>query len=359
MAREQAARTARVLRDRVRQDRGGRDRGWWALRLGAVALFGASCALRPDVAVALVVLGGAFTLAERARPLHDQPAAVARSGAGTDAIHFVVDEVLAAAGLVAALWVLLPLVHLALPAVVPEAIRSQPAWAVWTESLLFAEVAGYWGHRLTHEVPFLWRFHRVHHSSPTLDWLSPNRRHPLDQVVARVAVALPVLAMGFAVPTVVAHFALKRIQGLLVHANVDLRLGPLEWLVATPHFHHWHHSNDPGTWNRNYAGQLPLVDWVFGTHQRPEGWPATYGCDGYVPPRGYLAQLLAPWTTPSPIPSDAQRVDLEAEAAGRAGRRRQRVAQGLVVGGLDAPGTVDRSLDLDPARLAEGRHERR
>ncbi|CAN5425042.1 hypothetical protein BH10ACT1_BH10ACT1_15940 [soil metagenome] len=336
----------------------GRGTRWWLPRVAGLGLFVASCLLRPDVAVALVVLGAAFTVVERVRPLRHQPAAVARSGSGTDAVHFVVDEVLAAAGLVVALWVLLPIVRFGLPEVVPAAIRAQPTVLIWAESLLFAEVAGYWGHRLTHQVPFLWRFHRVHHSSPSLDWLSPNRRHPLDQVVARVSVALPVLAMGFAVPTVVAHFALKRIQGLLVHANVDLRLGPLEWVVASPHFHHWHHSDDPGTWNRNYAGQLPLVDWVFGTHQRPDGWPETYGCDGYVPPRGYLAQLLAPWTARGSVPSDAQRVDLEAEAAGRTGHERQRVAQDLVVRGLEPPRTVDGTLDLDARRVAEGRHER-
>lgn len=257
--------------------------------------FLAACRARPDVALGLVVLGTVFSVAERVRPVHAGPPAATRTGAGTDAVHFVVDEILAAAGTGAVLVALLPVVRALIPPEVHAAITGQRGWMVWVESLVFAEVAGYWGHRLTHQVPFLWRFHRVHHSSPAMDWLAPNRRHPIDMVIARTSVALPVLAMGFAVPTVIAHFAIKRFQGLFVHANVDIRLGPLEWIIATPHFHHWHHSAAPGTWNANYAGQAPIVDWVFGTLNRPPGWPESYGCDGYVPDQGYLAQLLSPW----------------------------------------------------------------
>ena len=109
--------------------------------------------------------------------------------------------------------------------------------------------------------------------------------------------SLPVLALGFTVPTVVTYFALKRLQGLFVHANVDLRLGVLERVVASPFFHHWHHSADPGTWNTNYAGSIPAVDWLFGTLHLPEEWPRSYGCDSEVPDTGYVNRLLSPWTS--------------------------------------------------------------
>ena len=115
---------------------------------------------------------------------------------------------------------------------------------VWTsgvtgsaaQAFAVSEVSGYWGHRMSHQLPVLWRFHRVHHSSRQLDWLAPNRRHPIDLVVARVSTSLPVLVLGFAAPAVVSYFALKRIQGLLVHANVKWRFGWLERVVATPFF---------------------------------------------------------------------------------------------------------------------------
>ena len=265
------------------------------LSAGAFVLFAFACGLRPDIAVGLIVLGAVYSILERIRPVHDQAPAIRRTGWRTDMVHFVVDEVLSAGGFAAGLLLLLPLLRGVIPHQMPVAIRSQQAWVVWVQALMLAEVLGYWGHRLTHQIPFLWRFHRVHHSSRQLDWLAPNRRHPLDMLFARLSVALPMLAFGFAVPMVVTHFVIKRFQGLLVHANVDVRLGALEWVVSTPHFHHWHHADQPEAHNKNFAGQAPLVDWLFGTLYRPDDWPERYGCDGYVPDVGYFAQLAAPW----------------------------------------------------------------
>src|SRR6478609_10130779 len=77
------------------------------------------------------------------------------------------------------------------------------------------------------------------------------------------------------------------------------RCGPLERIVVTPFFHHWHHSAAQGTWNTNYAGSLPAVDWLFGTLSLPDRWPEEYGCDGDVPDTGYVARCLSPWRRPS------------------------------------------------------------
>src|SRR5205085_1328295 len=84
-----------------------------------------------------------------------------------------------------------------------------------------------------------------HHSSPVLDWLAPNRRHPVDLIGSRLAVGLPLLALGFTVPTIAAHYAIKRAQGLFVHANIKVSLGSLRWFIASPEFHHWHHDDHP------------------------------------------------------------------------------------------------------------------
>jgi sterol desaturase/sphingolipid hydroxylase (fatty acid hydroxylase superfamily) len=267
--------------------------GWPVLVAGALVTW--SIWRRPDVATALVVLGGCFTLIERWRPLRSQPSAMRRTGAATDAAGFIVDEDLAGLGLAAALVVALPLARVALPREIPRYLAMQPVWLRWAEAFVVSEVSGYWGHRLSHEVPALWRFHQVHHSSREMDWLAPNRRHPVDVTFARFSTSLPVLVLGFAAPAVVGYFAVKRIQGLLVHANISCRLGWLERVVATPFFHHWHHSAEPGTWNRNYAGSIPAVDWLFGTLYLPGRWPHAYGCDNPAPDVGYLARLASPW----------------------------------------------------------------
>jgi sterol desaturase/sphingolipid hydroxylase (fatty acid hydroxylase superfamily) len=269
-------------------------RRWSVVGTGALLIW--SGWTRPDIALALVMLGIPFVLVERWRPLRAQQSALRRPGAATDATGFIVDEVLAAFGLAAVLVVILPVVRQAVPDQVPQYFSAQPAWVRWATALVVSEVSGYWGHRLSHEIPVLWQFHRVHHSAAQLDWLAPNRRHPIDMIVARSSTSLPVLMLGFAVPTVITYFALKRIQGLFVHANVDMRFGPLERVVATPFFHHWHHSAEPGTWNKNYAGSIPAVDWIFGTLHLPARWPQTYGCEGNVPDSGYVARIISPWT---------------------------------------------------------------
>lgn len=77
-----------------------------------------------------------------------------------------------------------------LAALVPAAFRqkvaSQPFWLQALEMLLISDLLIYWGHRLQHNVPFLWRFHKVHHSSTHLDWLAAHREHPLDSIYTGV-----------------------------------------------------------------------------------------------------------------------------------------------------------------------------
>ena len=71
---------------------------------------------------------------------------------------------------------------------------------------------------------------------------------------------------GTTVPVVVA--LIGSVWGYFIHANLRWRFGPLEWLVSTPMFHHWHHTRS-GPINRNYASTLPWFDWIFGSLYLP------------------------------------------------------------------------------------------
>ena len=82
-------------------------------------------------------------------------------------------------------------------------------------------------------------------------------------------------------------------QSLLIHSNVNLRTGWLKWLVATPEFHHWHHSREEAGYNKNFSGQLPLWDIVFGTAYLPSVMPTSYGINEPMS-RNYVMQLLGP-----------------------------------------------------------------
>ena len=104
-----------------------------------------------------------------------------------------------------------------------------------------------------------------------------------------------VLALGFATAPLVAFAILYQWQSLLIHANVRLGFGPLRWIIASPQFHHWHHADAPEAFDKNFAGQLPILDLAFGTLHLPSGrMPERYGTDRPVP-RSYLGQLVSPF----------------------------------------------------------------
>jgi sterol desaturase/sphingolipid hydroxylase (fatty acid hydroxylase superfamily) len=87
------------------------------------------------------------------------------------------------------------------------------------------------------------------------------------------------------------------VQATFIHANVRFEFGWLRWLLATPQFHHWHHSAETVAVDKNFAVHLPALDWLFGTYYLPKGrWPSSYGLTtGLTPPRGYLRQFIFPW----------------------------------------------------------------
>ncbi|CAH0281083.1 hypothetical protein SRABI118_03780 [Massilia sp. Bi118] len=178
------------------------------------------------------------------------------------------------------------------------AMRGLPGAARMGLAFLVAETGFYWGHRLSHMLPWLWRFHSLHHSSERMQFLANTRTHPVDMLVTRLFGLAPLYVLGLAGPTAAGSSApalllvLGTFWGFFIHANLRWRLGPLEWLVTTPAFHHWHHSRHEHI-NRNYAANLPFLDRVFGTHYLPRHWPGDYGTD--TPHADTLAgQLLDP-----------------------------------------------------------------
>ncbi|WP_371868409.1 sterol desaturase family protein [Duganella margarita] len=81
-------------------------------------------------------------------------------------------------------------------------------------------------------------------------------------------------ASGSATPALV--IIIGTIWGFFIHSNLRVRLGPLESLIATPAFHHWHHTS-VAPLDRNFSSTLPFLDRVFGTSHLPAGWPVAYG----------------------------------------------------------------------------------
>lgn len=176
-------------------------------------------------------------------------------------------------------------------------VQSWPLWLQFLCAVLLADIAQAVLHRLYHRVPALWRFHAVHHSSRTMDWLAGSRTHIVEVLLTRSAVLLPLVLMGFSPDAVNAYVILVGLQAVLAHANLSLNFGWLEYLLVTPRYHHWHHARHPDYVDANYAIHLPMVDMLMGTFRRPpaRSWPQEYGVIKLeTVPRGLVAQTLMP-----------------------------------------------------------------
>jgi sterol desaturase/sphingolipid hydroxylase (fatty acid hydroxylase superfamily) len=212
-----------------------------------------------------------------------------------DLTHLLASGLLIKLGLGLTLAAIIAGAELMVPAAWRAAVAAQPHWLQLVEILVLADLGFYLAHRAFHAVPFLWRIHSVHHSIETMDWLAAHRVHPIDQIATKSASYLPVFALGFALEPILVFAVLYQWHSLLLHANTRIGFGPLRWVVAAPHFHHWHHANAPEAHDKNFAGQFSLLDLVFGTLHMPRGRaPERYGIDGAMPPT-YLGQLAHPF----------------------------------------------------------------
>jgi len=241
----------------------------------------------------LLVLGLLFIPLERLFALHKQK--IFRRGWQTDLKHFFVSH----AGVqLLSFAVLIPaqaFFDWAVDFDFQARVAAQPVWPQFAEILLAADLVTYWVHRAFHQIPWLWHFHAIHHSSREMDWLAGSRMHLVDALVTRAAAFVPIFVLGFSQAALVAYVAFVSFHAVYIHSNTRWRLPVLRWLIATPEYHHWHHTSDEEGLDKNFAAFLPFWDWLFGTVHLPDHWPKKYGTVKFQPPESYLGQLAYPF----------------------------------------------------------------
>jgi lathosterol oxidase len=246
----------------------------------------------------LFLLALLFVPLERLFPRRPEQG-VFRAGWTTDLVHFGASHVFVQA---LSFLILLPATGLARlwqPAGLQAVVRAQPLWLQVLECVLVADLAQYAIHRAFHRVPLLWRFHAVHHSSESLDWLAGSRLHLVDVLVTRAGVLVPLFLLGFAQRALEAYLVFVSFHAVFIHSNLRFRFHALEPFLVTPRFHHWHHASAPEARDRNFAVHLPWLDRLFGSQHLPEGdWPAAYGIEGRPVPPGWLDQASYPFRSP-------------------------------------------------------------
>jgi len=151
-------------------------------------------------------------------------------------------------------------------------VQHQPFWLQAAVALLMAEVWVYLAHRLSHGWPFLWRFHRVHHTVTEMTWSASSRQHPVDFLFIIVGANLPAMVLGIDLRSIAALLVFERLYTVLLHSNLRLDWGWFTRIVASPSLHRVHHM--PSGNDKNYAGILSLLDVLGNTYQSPAhaGW---------------------------------------------------------------------------------------
>jgi sterol desaturase/sphingolipid hydroxylase (fatty acid hydroxylase superfamily) len=160
------------------------------------------------------------------------------------------------------------------PTALLEWVQGLPIYVQALLVVVLGDLLTYWAHRMSHEVPLLWRLHSVHHTAEKLDWMAAQREHPLDGLYSQISLNLPGFLLGVDMLAIMPVFVFRGLCANFVHSNVKMRLGGLGLLFGDPVLHRWYHARVSKT-RHNFANLAPYLDVLFGTHHRPanENYP--------------------------------------------------------------------------------------
>lgn len=242
----------------------------------------------------LLILALLFIPMERIWALHERQK-IFRTGWQTDVKHFFVSH----AGVQLISFATMIPVQVAFAWAIKfdfqQKVAAQPLVLQFFEILLCVDLISYWVHRAFHKVPWMWNFHAIHHSSLEMDWLAGSRSHLVDVLVNRTLGFVPIFVLGFSPAAIYAYLVFVSFHAVYIHANVRHRWPGLRWVIATPEFHHWHHTSDEEGIDKNFAVFLAFIDVVFRTAHLPDHWPKRYGTVKFQPPESWLGQFAYPF----------------------------------------------------------------
>jgi sterol desaturase/sphingolipid hydroxylase (fatty acid hydroxylase superfamily) len=173
-----------------------------------------------------------------------------------------------------------------------------PGWARLGAAFLLFDAWMYWWHRLNHRIPFLWRFHRTHHSDPNMDVTTANRFH-IGEIALSSVVRLPVILLLGLQLWELALYELAMFSVVqLHHANVALPVWldrVLRGTIVTPFMHKVHHSRWRPETDSNYSSLFSFWDRLFRTFRlREDLRTLRLGLDEFDSPKDHtLVGLLA------------------------------------------------------------------
>ena len=161
-------------------------------------------------------------------------------------------------------------------------LENLPLFPAVILALIIPDFFWYWVHRYSHESRrrlgnWFWRMHLAHHLPQQVYLLMHAVSHPLNVMIVRLILTLPLFALGLSVQSLFVANLVLGLQGLVSHYNVDIRTGWWNYILIGTELHHFYHSVDT-TEAKNYSAVVTLRDVLFGTfYYRPNQYPEALG----------------------------------------------------------------------------------
>ncbi len=176
-------------------------------------------------------------------------------------------------------------------------ISGLPMWVQLVLFFIILDFVQWFTHVLLHKYPFLWKFHKIHHSVKEMGFAAHLRYHWMENIFYKPLKTIGVMILGGFEPeqAYIVHFIAIAI-GHFNHANIKITWGPLKYIFNNPVMHLYHHSYvlPKGSYGVNFGISLSLWDYIFKTNYIPEdsgaieiGFPG----DEKVP-KSFLRQII-------------------------------------------------------------------
>jgi sterol desaturase/sphingolipid hydroxylase (fatty acid hydroxylase superfamily) len=153
-----------------------------------------------------------------------------------------------------------------------ETLRHLPLALQILLGLLLVDFSTYWRHRFTHK--YMWQYHAFHHSAEEITWITSLRLHPVDYAVAMLVDTIFLYFLGFGGQGIAAALVIAQVYNYFTHLDLNVQFKkPLCYVLASPHYHRWHHATDKSAYDKNFCGIFSFLDVIFGTYHHPDELP--------------------------------------------------------------------------------------
>lgn len=155
--------------------------------------------------------------------------------------------------------------------IVAVQIQTWPKWAQLLTLFIIADFIQWNVHRTLHRVPWMWEFHKVHHSVKEMGFAAHLRFHWMESVFYKTAQYIPLAMIGFGLQDFFIVHIFTTTIGHFNHANLNISYGPLKYIFNNPKMHIWHHAKTQpdGSYGVNYGLTLSVWDYIFKTDYIP------------------------------------------------------------------------------------------